>query len=429
MKKNEFGVYMPEEIREDPNDFYRNKIFNEWFVKQEKFFRTAQNKKYNDVSIKVNLPLLCKIYDDMYKKYCKNYTEKIDCVNDCISYTWEALTKFEPRNMTWEYLANHDDRKTRNKLMSYVRTIVTESMKKMHIKSIETTRTIDTPEGKRKFHVYYELEIRSLNILVNPSHSEFQIELVELMENSFWDSRKDYKYCTFVKWFLDNKEEILNKRQLKFLQKLESANYSILDKDYSLQGMNMEGVNIRSELRKICKSVEKAYKKQNKFITGGFVVEQIDNEIKSLTKMLNSFEKDITECKTEKEIINRIGKDIMKNLSKEYFQKIIYNDLDYDITKQIIKVYGSSMLADEEGFQLLIGSTSLNKKVITHVMNAIYRKVEYLKRRKEEELKILKTLQKTGKKKVRVQYIEPPEDGGKSIFMVLNPYGILIPKQ
>ena len=87
------------------------------------------------------------------------------------------------------------------------------------------------------------------------------------------------------------------------------------------------------------------------------------------------------------------------------------------------------MLADEEGFQLLIGSTSLNKKVITHVMNAIYRKVEYLRRRKEEELKILKTLQKTGKKKVRVQYIEPPEDGGKSIFMVINPYGILIPKQ
>ena len=430
MKKNEFGVYMPEDTREDPNDFYRNKIFNEWFAKQEKFFRTAQNKKYNDVSIIVNEPLLNKIYNEMYKKYCKNYTEKVDCVNDCISYTWEALTKFEPRNMTWEYLSsNIRDRRTKNKLMSYIRTIVSESMKKMHIKSIETTTSIKTSEGRKTFHLYYELEINSLNVLVNPSHSEYQTELVNLFEKSYWHKNNDYKLCTFLKWFLDNKELILTKKERNFLDKLESVNYSAIDKNFDLGKVGLKGFPVKKELNIIYKKIEREYKKQNKYISGGFIIEQIVSEIKTLGSFLKAIERKGMYCKTEKELLELVSKEIMKRLSKQAFQKVIYDELEPNVTRQIIKVYGSAMLVDNDDFQLIVGSTSLNKKIVTSVIKAVHERIDRLVKRKKEELEILKRNSSKEKKKYKVKYIKPPEDGSKSIFMVLNPYGILIPKE
>ena len=247
MNRNEFGVYIPEVKEHDENDIYREAILNEWFQEKKSFYKNSVDKKTNNVSIVIQSPLLVRIFDTMYKKYRRNYSEREECIFDCISYTWEALKRFEPKDMTWEYLATHNDRETRNKLMSYVRNIVTSAMRKQNVKAIETTKTLETKEGKKSFHLYYSLDVSSLNIMINPSHSNYETELVQIVEESYWTAKKEYQFSRFIQWFLDNRENILNENQRSLLAKLEWVNYSSLDKDYDLSEVGLTTKNLNSK--------------------------------------------------------------------------------------------------------------------------------------------------------------------------------------
>ena len=106
---------------------------------------------------------------------------------------------------------------------------------------------------------------------------------------------------------------------------------------------------------------------------------------------------------------------------------VLYDNLETKYLKRILKIYKVSAMADSKHFQFVIWNWQLDSKTIYRVVELVSDRIAFLEQRKEEEIRILEKLQIKHKVVKNADYISPPENGGKLIYMKMNSHGILIP--
>lgn len=403
---------------------WKEMIFNSWFEKRTIKFKEQRNGKFCDSQIIFKHKAFSKTFSNCYKRFQKHYTERNDCICDCIMLTWEGINAFEINGeSTWEQIATGNDPKNYGKLVTYCKGYVTHELERKLYPKICTSTKIDTPEGKKFFLVYYNVEPESLNRLINWKGEKEKIELINCMDKSYWTKKEEYKMNLFMQWAIENMEDILNENQLKFLQKLEDANYSKLDAEYDEELIGIDRNNIRQRLKRIYEKLAKEYAKAHKFFDGGYMIQTLNAELKVFKKVLDILDNEEIE---EKEINARLSAQILKSMNNSHFERLLYDNLDNKTMKTIIRMYNYSAIADDEQFQLFV-EPIIPKKFLYKIVSLLQERVDYLNMKIEEEIAYLERQAK--KEKVKVKFMQfDPSTNKKCIHLKMNGFGIAVPK-
>lgn len=404
------------------NDFYRTQIFEEWFSKHTKVYEMMRDGKICDTRINIEYAPFIRVFNNAFKSNMRHYDSHIDCYADCMAVLWEGMLKFEIKNdSTWEAIANKTDIDNYKKLVSYLKTYVSQNMKRLNQDFLETTRIIREGKSRKVAHIFYNIAPDSLNQIITFDNSLEQIELVDTVQNSYWEEKLNYRYGIFAEWARENMWNYLTKSQKELLETLQLANYSSYDNDYDKKMIDKGKGQIKLRLERICEKISAKYEEEQKLITGGYVIQEIDNEIKAYQKIINVLN-DENNCNEE-----TLAQVIISSMDNRYWERLIYEDISDEAQYDIIWLYQHSTLVYEENFKLYNHKHDLFRTTIYEVVNAVADRIKFLVKKKEEEIKLLEEEAQKKKVKVKMIHSELPKNYN-IIYLKVNPFGIMLQK-
>lgn len=402
------------------NDFYRTQIFEEWFTKHTTVFEMMRDGKICDTRINIEYAPFIKTFNSAFKTNMRHYDSRTDCYSDCMAILWEGMLKFEIKNdSTWEAIANRTDIDNYKKLVSYLKTYVSQNMKRLNQECAETTRIIREGKNKKVAHIFYNIAPDSLNQIITFDNSLEQVELLDTVQKSYWEEKFNYRYGIFAEWARDNMRQYLTESQKKLLELLQSANYSSYDNDYDKEMLGTGKGQIKLRLERICDKVSAKYEEEQKLITGGYVIQEIDAEIKAYQKFVNV----LNDTSDEKSLIQVI----ISSLNNKYWERLIYEDITDDARYDIIWLYQHETVIYEDNFKLFNNASKLFRSTLYEVVNAISKRIEYLMELRVSEFDILHKEASKKKVKTRKIHFELPKSYN-IIYLKVNPFGIMLEK-
>ena len=403
------------------NDYYREVIFNEWFSKHTKIFEMMKDGKFCDIRINIEYAPFINTFNKIYRSNLRYYDTTVDCYADCVALLWEGMLKFEIKNdSTWERIANKEDVDNYRKLVSYLKTYITQNIKRLNQDFIETSKNFKDGKVKKNIHLAYSITPQSLNQIVTFNNTLEQIELIDTVQNSYWEKKANYRYGIFAEWAKDNMHQYLTKSQKELLEKLQSANYSSYDNEYDRKILENGKGQIKLRLERICDKVSAKYEEQQKLITGGYVVQEIENEIKTYQKFIN-----VLSDENNEDAEQTLVQIIVSSMNNPYWERLIYEDLSEEAQYDIIWAYQHGAVVYEDNFKLFSRIDKLFHSTLYEVVNAISKRIEFLVDAKEKEFTRL--MKEANKKRIKVNQLnfELPKNYGY-VFLQKTPTGILI---
>lgn len=407
------------------DDYYRKIIFNEWFEKLDKKYSTMKDGKFCDTRIDIKYAPFVKTFNSVYRKNMRYYDNMMDCYSDCMAVLWEGMLEFEILNeSTWEDIANKKDIDNYKKLVTYLNKYVKRTIQKMNRDCKETSKLMYEGNKRWVLHIYYNISTESLNKILTFDNSIEQIELINTIENSFWEKKANYRYGIFAEWVKDNIDKYLTKSQKELLEELKKVNYSSIDDDYDITEFKNSKGQIKLKLERIREKIASKYCEDRKLITGGYVVQDINSEIRAYDKFIkamNEFDKN------EEEYNDDLSHIILNSMNNKYWERLLYEDISNEALKDIIRVYQSDAVVYEDNFKLFNHKTKMNKETICEVLTAVVERIVHLNDAIEYEMSLLKDEANTRNVKVNKMHFEVPTNS-KTVYLKISPTGIMIQK-
>lgn len=213
--------------------------------------------------LSINDGRLLKHYEELKQKYGfkRNW---LDLQSEYIFQSWEAINKFQPETgiKGWEHLAKDSDQHETNKLIKYIKQTV--GYKIYEFVNPNAFRTTTTKDGER-VHYTLVLEFESLDALLTNDEGAGTMPPINLTdENNLFDNTMYTYYVNhFQKWYEENRDTILAKTQVEFLNNLRKCS----NKPYLTAGEFEEITGVKwadysRRLRKIEERIQKAWDKE-----------------------------------------------------------------------------------------------------------------------------------------------------------------------
>lgn len=399
------------------NDYYREIIFNQWFDKHTKIYESMKDGKNCDVMIDIKYAPFITTFNNVYRSNMRYYDTPVDCYSDCMAMLWEGMLKFEIRDgSSWKDIASKKDIDNYKKLVNYLKTYVVQNVKKLNQDYGVTNKTIMEENKKKVVHVYYDIVPESLNKLITFDNSLEKIELISSVEKSYWEEKFNYRYGIFAEWAKDNMYKYLTESQKKLLEELRSANYSVYDNDYDTEIVTCSKGKIKLKLDRICEKISSKYSEHQKLITGGYVVQEIDKEIKAYKKFINAIDNN-----------SNVSQVILSSMNNKYWERLIYDDLSDASLRYVIKAYQLSAIIYEDDFKLFNNVINLPNVVLEEIVNAVIKRIDHLVDARKYEMKLLEKEAESKKVTVNTMQFELPENYSTA-YLKVNAYGIMVQK-
>ena len=345
----------------------KEEMFNQLFKKKVIVNKNKKDAKLVEIYLEATEPKLSRLFNNLYQKYRKGTQQ--DFISDCILLSWEAIERFEIEgNGNWEDILDGLDQLNRKKLISYISNSVRFNIiKKVNPDLKYTTRQI---EGKKQ-HVAILFDSISLSTLIMDSESE--VELGEKVDStqSVWSNsfKNDYKVSAFIEWFQQNKERILIKSQLDFLEKMKGAQKVEGYTDNDIEELTGVPANkVSKKLKRIEIRVLKAWENERENHEKSFSAREKEAEIRLWNKPITIF------YNAEPSVQNaELTKWLMGNFNKSKVANIVYDSLNFEDSKIVTRHINQEN----------------NKALPVHILNQIM--VSIFKRQKELKIPAIKS--------------------------------------
>lgn len=403
------------------DDYYRELIFNQWFEKFDKKYEMMRDGKFCDTRINIKYAPFINTFNRVYKKNMRYYDTPMDCYSDCIATLWEGMLEFEIYDdSTWERIAKKEDMDNYKKLVSYLKTYVTRGVERINRDLVETSKLIS--EGKKKWvlHIYYNISVESLNQILTFDNSIEQVELINTIENSYWEKKVNYKYGIFAEWAKENMDKYLTNSQRELLVDLQDVGYSSLDNEYDISDFKNSKGQIKLKLERICEKVSSKFNAEKKFITGGYIVQEIDAELKAYKKLTNVLYDNNCSCDSLLQVI-------ISSMNNKYWERLLYEDIKNETLLELIRVYQNNTIVYEDDFKLYNNKTGVSPFIICEVTNAVINRINYLIKAREYEMSLLEDEADKKKIKVKQMHFELPKNS-RTVYLKVTPTGIMLQK-
>lgn len=403
------------------DDEYREMLFNEWFTKSTKVYDNMRDGKCCDIDINIIYPPFISVFNKAYRTNMRHYDTRADCYSDCMALAWEAMIKFRINNgSTWEAIATKKDTITLRKLISFIKTYVSKEIKRMKEGYAETSKWVRRGRDKKMLHIFYKVSPESLNQITTFDNSLEQIELVDTVTSSYWEQKMNYQYDIFMEWARENMRNYLTESQKKFLDTLQAANYSSFDKDYDKEALGDTYAKLR--LERIRDKVSAKYCEDRKYFTGGYIVQELEAELKSYNKFINALNDE-----NELALESSLTRVILNSMNNPYWERLIYEDCSYETQQDVIWVYKEETLIYDDNFKLYANSDSLCRQALYDIVDKISKRIETLTKLRDDEMKRLQSEAIDKNLKVRQMQYSLPENYSV-VFLDVNANGIMLQK-
>ena len=403
------------------DDYYRELIFSEWFIKETKHYQMMRDGKFCDVEIDMNYPPFIKAFNKIYRKSMKDYDTRQDCYNDCMALVWEGMLKFEIRDgSNWKAIAEKKDTSNYKRLVYYLNTHVSQNIKKLSQDYKKTCKSVGKGKDKKVLHVFYNITTESLNKITTFDNSLDKIEVIEGVTDSYWQKKMSYRYDIFSEWAKKNLYNCITKSQKELIIKLQKANFSILDNEYD--DIEMARSQAKLKLDRIRNKVTTKFCEERKYICGGYVIQDIDAEIKSYAKFLN-----ILQNEELSKLDESLTKVILNSMNNQNWENLIYEHISNEAQFDIIDTYNKNAVIYEKNFKLYNNATNIKRKTLYEVVNAIHERIEFLLKAREYEFSILEKEANSKNLTFDNMKFELPEQTN-ILYMKVTPEGMMIQK-
>lgn len=412
----------------DCDYYYREMLFNDWFYKVTRFYGELRNGKSCDIFVELDNPAFTRMFNKAWKNNFKYYETQTDCFSDCMALVWQGLCEFEVRDgATWKGIAENTDRVAYKKLMQYLKTYVSENMKRLNSDYIETTK-LTVEDGVRHItHVFYRITPESLQKLVRECDTKEKVELIQTVDKSYWSSQNEYKLSIFMEWVKRYMRDCLKDSQKKLLDELEDANYSTFDRDFDSEKVKPYNSNLKLKLKRIYDRVIASYIAQNKFLTGGFVLNELKHEYNTLAQYLQYFK---DESLTEEELVKRLSSHIICSMDNRHWEDMVYGRLSKETELALVKEYQHvRWIVKGADIKWCSGYIALPIHVLNEVTKAIEVRLEELEQAMLVEIGYLESQGEKYRKPVELMYFELPKGGHKMVYLDVSPNGIMFQGQ
>ncbi len=306
------------------NDIQLKEVFfNQLFEQRVVKYPTERDGKFIDVAYQCNNESLHNFINKLYNKY-KIKHSFTDYMSECMYWTNIAIQRFNIRDdSSWAFIIAGTDRPNIGKLISSIKTTIEKEIIKFNNPD---TKWTTKREGSANRHVAYKYSFTSLDqVLMDKDNNSTSLVQTVSSDKSYWISKEGYQMNEFIKWFSENKEDILLKSQIRFLNNLEKCQH---ERDGYTEN-DIEAVTgvphrlIGTYLQRIKDRVEKAWSKENN--TGRSIAQiSIDTEISmwdELTDIVNCEDQDL-QAQSENFtywIKNHLEEDIVSNMLADAF--------------------------------------------------------------------------------------------------------------
>lgn len=405
------------------DDYYKRKLFNSWFSKVTKFYKEMRNGKTCDIVIIIKHAPFIQVFNGAYRRNIAHYDTPTDCYSDCMLLMWEGLLKFDIKDdSTWQSIADGTDKENLGKLIRYLKTYVRKEMNWLNSDYVETTK-LTIEDGVRHItHVFYRVTPASLHHLITPKGTSERVEIGATVENSYWTSTQKAKCSLFHEWLNTCAEDLLKPSHKKLLATLRDANYSTFERPTE-EYEKVDTRNLKARLKGIYDLLTSSYLKEEKFLTGGFVLQELRKEYDTLAKYIDIFNNQNIEVE---ELPNRLAKHILNSMDSRYWEHIIYDMLPSNVERAIIKEYQRTTLIHEPDFRLYGKRIILSNAILNTVTKVVNTRLNELTIAMEQEIQYLEMLGVREEKPVKLMYFELPEKGkNKLVYLDVSPDGIM----
>ena len=403
--------------------YYKKLLFNSWFSKVTKFYSEMRNGKTCDTIIVIKHAPFIHVFNTAYRKNIAHYDTPTDCYADCMLLMWEGLCNFKiSDDSTWKDIAEGRDKENMGKLIRYLKTYVRKEMNWLNSDYIETTK-LTIEDGVRHItHVFYRVTPASLHHLITPKGASEKVEIGETVSNSYWTDAREAKRSLFHEWLYNYAKDILKPQQKKLLKTLRDANYSTFERpteDYE----KVDTRNLKARLKGIYDLLTTRYLQEEKFLTGGFVLQELKKEYTSLSAYTDVFSNPYI---APEEIPSQLAKHVMDSINSRYWEHIIYDMLSDDAERAIIKEYQRTALIYEPDFKFYGKRVVLPIKVLNEVTEAVNLRLDELVSAMEKEIQYLEVIGEKKEKPVQLMHFELPKKGeNKLVYLDVSPSGIM----
>ncbi|MGH0775277.1 hypothetical protein ACQVSN_26995 [Bacillus mobilis] len=253
-------------------------FFNQLFEQRVVRYQKEVDGKFVDVQYQCNNESLQNFIKKLYNKYKVKHNYN-DYMSECMYWSYIATQRFNIRDgSSWAFMLAGTDKPNIGKLISSIKTTLENEIIKFN--NPDTKWTTRREDGTNR-HVAYKYSFTSLDQVLMDKDSN-TTSLIQTVSNdkSYWISKEDYHMNEFITWFSENKENILLKSQIRFLNNLEKCQH---EKDGYTEN-DIEQVTgvphrlIGTYLQRIKDRVEKAWSKEN--MTGKTIAQMgVDAEV------------------------------------------------------------------------------------------------------------------------------------------------------
>lgn len=244
-------------------DNLKEETFNRYFGNRVIKYPVSKNGVNVSNYLSINDGRLLKHYEELKQKYGfkRNWLE---LQSEYVFQAWEAINKFQPDAgiKGWEALSKDSDRHETNKLIKYIKQTV--GYKIYEFVNPNAFRTTTTKEGER-VHYTLVLEFESLDALLTNGEGEDTVPPINLTDenNLFNNTMYTYYVNHFQKWYEENRDTILAKSQVEFLDNLRKcSNKPYLTASEFEETTGVKWADYSRRLRKIEERIAKAWEKE-----------------------------------------------------------------------------------------------------------------------------------------------------------------------
>lgn len=363
----------------------KEQVFQKMFEKRVSIFPGGRDNQEVDTSLEIKDGRLVLHYDGLRKKYGFKKSWQ-DIQSEYILQTYLAIESFEVEGESeltaWDGILDGTNALQENRLIKYIKTTVEHRIHEFA--NPEAFRTSTTVEGQRINYTLI-LEMESLDELLydNPEN----ISPIQLDDNNnlFSAEEQEYYISFFQQWFNENRERILTKSQVKFLEDIKRlSSDDTLTKEEFEETTGVRWDSRSKRLTRIEDRIRKAWVEENPAKQGrrkvnsqgrinyfkGFM-KLVDGDINPMTQNIQLTDyliKGMKDNKTEKEMF-RITNQAWQHEELILFNKLVRTDNSRRIalkTTSLLKVIDimekelNSLLADKPSEYNLEDATHAN---------------------------------------------------------------------
>ncbi len=306
------------------------------------FERNEKNGLYQCKNESLN-----RFFMKLYNKY-KGKLAKKDFIAECMSFSYMAILKFECENYEcWKGILKGTNSKDIGKLITYIKKTVKNKIYEFVVNDdVKFTRGM--VEGEKGQHIMLRLNLTSIDSYVNGDDGS-KVALMDLLgsDSNLFAQYDGYCWNFFIKWFKQNKDRILTKTQIKFLDDLtlcyhEKGDNYTKDDVYEVTGTPSSKKN--TKLKKIEARVLKIWEKENPMGKKTLLQMQKEEELvmwEGLMKIVYGDDVDLFGQ-------NRLVSDwFVSHLDEEAVWKLVFDLLDDNECRNVVNAYKYKRLVIE----------------------------------------------------------------------------------